>query len=195
GALDEALAGLVSIAHEGEAPASFPRSVRARYEELRARGVRVELGAELATSRSSDANERGFGVVAVVADDPGHLVRRTRVRARAAGGEWRELTPSDRIALPGDRARDADVEYVVEGLGPGGSVIATYGTEERPIEAVVEGIPPDETPMIVGLVVGGAAIVAGIVVTLAAAIATDGFRDGMTTVIGPTSAGVPLIRF
>jgi hypothetical protein len=193
GTLEESLTALASFAPGRPVPSAFPRAVQRRFEELRALDGRIRVGGELTSTASPESELRRVGVIATILDDPGHLVRRTRVRARVGTGALLELGPEARIDVRGDRGQPIRVEYVIEAFGPGDALLASAGTESMPLVGSIPGMPRDETPLITGLVVGGVAVTIGVVVLVIAGIATDGFR-GETSLIH-TPAMAPLVRF
>lgn len=91
----------------------------------------------------------GLKLVVRVAEDSAALVQALRIRARIRGGAWQR---ADRASLEVPAAAGSTVEYVAEGIGPGGALIVFAGTEAAPLTAtsvdalVAESGPADLSP-------------------------------------------------
>lgn len=190
GALDETLRAYASLVPTGAAPPpSFPGPVRARLAELQAEARSIRVAAHV----GSDGARREIQVAAEVLDDPGHLVRRTRVRARIGRAPLRELAAGQSLSATGDVHRELRVAYVVDAYGPGGAWLTSAGSARAPREVTVAGLAVDQTPLVVGATIAGVTVALGIIALVVAAAATDGFREGASTVVhGP---GLPLLSF
>jgi hypothetical protein len=176
GALDESLRGLVSL-RLPERPALLPPSVARRYDELWETSPPIELGAALVVEPFE--GRRRIGVVPRHVTDPGRLVRHVEVHARIGRTPFRLLAPDERLDLP-DLESTVTVDVVLRGLGPGGALLVTQGEERDPLRLVVEGVPPNRRPLVIGLTLAAAFFVVAGVALAIAGVLTDGFRNGET---------------
>lgn len=131
---------------------------------------------------------------ALLVHDPGGLVARTRLAARAGEGEWQE-DDGGRLAL--DVPPGARVEYHVEVIGLGGVSLLELGSRETPLPALIASGAIDAgastgergddlAPWVVGiagLAVG--AVIAGIAIGFALSGPSD------DTALSPPRLGAP----
>jgi hypothetical protein len=90
--------------------------------------VREGVPEPVALSLEVALGERGLRFAIGVENDVASLVVRTNLYTRT-GGSWRTSAERD---VEVEAARDATVEYYAEALGPGGAVIVSEGTRDRP---------------------------------------------------------------
>ncbi|MFO0686741.1 MAG: hypothetical protein U0234_32060 [Sandaracinus sp.] len=182
GALEEALHALASLG--ASTPSLFPPPLRVRYDEVRASAGPIALTLELVTE--IDGDRRRVRLVPRVHDDAGRLIQSVRVRAAIDDGGLAPRAESDVIDL-GNSHRSVEVRYVLEALGPGGTTVATRGSEDAPEIEILDAIPVDQTFLHVTLVTVAAVLVASAVAFGMAYLATDGFTAGQPTTLGPVS--------
>lgn len=182
GALEEALHALASLG--ASTPSTFPPPLRVRYDEVRANAEPIALTLELVTELEGD--RRRVRLVPRVHDDEGRLIRTVRVRAAIDDSELALRTDGEALDL-GDAHRPVVVRFVIEALGPGGTTIATRGSDETPEVEILDGIPVDQTFLHVTLVTVAAVLVAGAIAFGMAYLGTDGFTSGQPTTLGPVS--------
>jgi hypothetical protein len=84
----------------------------------------------------------GLKLVVRVVEDSAALVQALRIRARIRGGAW-QRADSASIEVPAPAG--STVEYVAEGVGPGGALIVFAGTDATPLSATSSGSPVAET--------------------------------------------------
>lgn len=114
-------------------PREATPAIRAAYAQatLRATGtLRLDVAVRAIPS--------GLKLIVRVADDSAALVQALRIRARVPGGAWRR---SDRASIEVPTTAGATVQYVAEGIGPGGALIVSAGTESAPLTATPGGAP------------------------------------------------------
>jgi hypothetical protein len=173
--VDRDLARLVAIEPARPAPASFPPPIVQRLERARASAVAVSVDVEVETSAA------GATLTARNSTAPQGLVRSLRVTARVGDAAWQT---SDEGTLTVAVEEGDVLSYYAQVLGPGGAVLATAGTEAEPrtrARAPRRAVTPlpapvtssgdssaDDTPLFVGLGVGGGVLVLGVVIAIVA---------------------------
>lgn len=190
GLLEESLRALAML--RVPMPTSFPRALRARYEEVLALEPRLALSIELVTEVGA---ERSVRVVPTADGDAGHLVRALEVMASIDEGPLVPVSP-EMLLDAGDPHASVDVRYVITALGPGGAILATRGTTEAPAVETLEALPVDQTFLHVTLATLAAVVVVGAFSVGMAYLATDGFTAGQSSTLGPvTCTGPPCMSF
>jgi hypothetical protein len=170
-ALDAAAVRLMSLAPDALRDQA-PPDLAAKLDAIRERSdgsIRVEVIHEV--------SDDGVHVQARVAGDAGGLVREIALRARTRGSPW-PVEAGTAIFLEG--ARVEDVEVAARVLGPGGSVLATRGTESAPAaleSAPAEALAPD--PVGEAADDGGNGVLIGVLVGLAVALVAGGIVLGV----------------
>jgi hypothetical protein len=125
-ATERDLRRLAALAPRRALPESVPPGVRERFEEIATLVEPLDLEV---------THEEVFGGVVVRArasEGASDLARGVRVHARTPGGEW--LSSDDevmRVAAPPGTA----VEYYASLVGPGGAVLASAASPQRPRRA------------------------------------------------------------
>jgi hypothetical protein len=142
-------------------------------------GVRVEL----------EGMAGGVRLEAVASGDRAGVVERVVIAARPAGQS--EFSRGDGGTLTLPVGEGGEIELYAEAIGPGGAVLATDGTRQEPRRATVPapvaaggGGAVDtgpNVPLVVGVTVGSAVVVAAVIVAIV--LATSG--SGGTMPQGP----------
>ncbi|MFT5357651.1 MAG: hypothetical protein ACI9KE_004888 [Polyangiales bacterium] len=184
GALERHLRSLVSLDPSAEAPQIFPRAVVARWEELQRSTPQLEASAEVVSEYEEGVH--AVGIVAQRQNDPGNLVLRIDVFARLSGQErYRLLGNGQRLEIS-EPHEPASIDVYLALYGPGGAQVGSRGSPEAPLQLPVEPIPVNRRPLRIGLAVGMVLFAVAAAVFVVAAVRTDGFRGGETTVNSAT---------
>jgi hypothetical protein len=158
------LAGLRSLDGAFELPPEAPPDLVAVFEEASPEPLVVHA--------RWDTSDGIATLVVSAVDDPGRLVRSTRLHVRVGQGAWQIPTLPVSVAL----AAGEHVAAYVELVGPGGAILATAGSESDPILDAptapaaalapdAPAAPADQTGLFIGLGVGiGVAVIAAIVI-------------------------------
>jgi hypothetical protein len=173
GAAEEDLASLLSIAPGVSLDDTTPPAVRRLYERLREEVVQLAVEGVVLPSST------GYAVSLRVTGDVGSLQRGVRIHYESASGV--ETVEAERAEVLSDAS---ELRYWVEVIGPGGAVLASAGSAERPLtygratalaatsnESVGDVAPSDDTGIIVGVTVAIVVVVAAIAVVLALVLA------------------------
>src|SRR5262249_35180532 len=125
----------------------------------------------LAIAAEATAADGGFSVHAAVANDPGGIVRETRVFVRPRGeSEWRTSAAGE-LAV---QSVASEVSYYAIAIGPGGAIVARHGAEGAPLvfrtAPPIATPPPRQTPVLVPGDDGGG-VSAGVIVSIVAGAA------------------------
>jgi hypothetical protein len=181
----------------------FPAEAPPELAEALAR-IAGEHGGGLALELSLGERTGGSVVRVGVLRDPMGLTSEVRLHVRVDGGPWRDVVGTEASLEHGARAR---IEAYAEAIGPGGAEIARAGTEREPEvlseepaalpepEVPARALVPDESPpsggddtaLIVGLVIGGVALV-GLAIGLGVGLGTQGPSDR-------TQPSAPMVEF
>lgn len=121
-AMEQDLARLVVIAPDHPLGAEAPPDLAEALVRVRSR-----LAGPLAVEVRTEAAPGGVVVRARVVNDPGSLVRRVVVAARAEGGAWVE--GEGEVTVP---AAQGAIEYAARAIGPGEAALVERGTRESP---------------------------------------------------------------
>lgn len=194
GMLEESLEALATLG--APTPSVFPPPLRTRYEEVRAEAQPIALVLELVTE--VEDGRRTLRAVPRASFDGGHLVRALRVMLGVEDAELVLVREDEELDL-GDPHRVVEVRYVIEALGPGGSVVASRGTEHAPDVSTLDALPVDDTFLHVAIATVASVLIVGAVTFGMAYLATDGFTAAQPTTIGPVTCGgaacAPLLSF
>lgn len=159
------LTTLAAIAPDHTLDPLLPPDVQRAWAEIRARAP----GAIRVLASTTPAST-GVTIAASVENDALHLVRRVRIRGRAAEGELLEAI--DAPLFVGTPLGET-VSYWAEAVGPGGVVLARSGSEDAPLVAAGAAVSSGGVEAWPFLVAGGAALVVGAVIVIAV-VATSG---------------------
>lgn len=188
--LDRALRELATIEPSYSLDVSIPPAVRGRLEVILSRDVQP-LGLTVETSAVSG----GYQITVRVDGDRDGVIRGITIFSRIPDGEWLQNDGNmARIPL----ARGSELDYYVQGIGPGGALLLSEGSAEEPLhigegEAPVIIEPPIEpvepTRISPWVWVG---ISAGVVVVTAVVLgAVLGTRQVDNTSVGPLEIDWP----
>jgi len=145
-----------------------------------AEAIRAELGGVVSVEVEAGPTPTGVRLDAEVRNDPTSLVRQVIVHGRVAHGRWQRAAPPLTLA-PGP---GTSVAFWAEAVGPGGAVVATDGSSEVPSTFTTAAEDDDggdqgggNTLLWVGIGAGGAALVAGAIVTVGLLSGSAGVSD------------------
>ncbi len=121
--VEESLAALATIDPGYRFSSEVPPDIVEDFRAIASRQLPLELAVQ------TEATPSGTRIHASTLHDDGHIVTAVRIRGRADDApSWRESTTGE-LDVP---AFD-DLEYYVEAIGPGRSVVATLGNEQEPL--------------------------------------------------------------
>lgn len=130
--LDASVLQLATLGENDPLGRRAPPPVRTAYENALQR-----VSDALSVDASASVQAGGVSVEARLRNDMGALIESIRVRARAPGGEWLSNDGEPRVFVP---TTGSTVELIVEAIGPGGSVMASQGTDEQPHTEQLGGV-------------------------------------------------------